>query len=179
MAEPVLFSFVQNHDPYIPRENEKKSKKQEKRKKNFLPLLLNLFEPIFWTFLYQTVMNFYFTFTLLSIEVWIFTNETNEASRGRNRGGDLLSAASKIILFFLESDFLFFIKEKIILSFFQDLSKYFSVDFDFLSLSKEKFLNCFVDWKKRDSLNEIVEKIVEVFSLFQPPCLDKPKQRSA
>ena len=33
MAEPVLFSFVQNHDPYIPRENEKKSRKQEKRKK--------------------------------------------------------------------------------------------------------------------------------------------------
>ena len=111
MAEPVLFSFVQNHDPYIPRENEKKQKTR-KTKKNFLPLLLNLFEPIFWTFLYQTVMNFYFTFTLLSIEVWIFTNETNEASRGRNRGGDLLSAASKIILFFLESDFLFFIKEK-------------------------------------------------------------------
>ena len=57
-------------------------------------------------------MNFYFTFTLLSIEVWIFTNETNEASRGRNRGGDLLSAASKIILFFLESDFLFLLKKK-------------------------------------------------------------------
>ena len=112
MAEPVLFSFVQNHDPYIPRENEKKAENKKKRKKNFLPLLLNLFEPIFWTFLYQTVMNFYFTFTLLSIEVWIFTNETNEASRGRNRGGDLLSAASKIILFFLESDFLFLLKKK-------------------------------------------------------------------
>ena len=47
MAEPVLFSFVQNHDPYIPRENEKKTKNKKKRKKNFLPLLLNLFEPIF------------------------------------------------------------------------------------------------------------------------------------
>lgn len=90
----------------------KKAENKKNEKKTFLPLLLNLFEPIFWTFLYQTVMNFYFTFTLLSIEVWIFTNETNEASRGRNRGGDLLSAASKIILFFLESDFLFFIKEK-------------------------------------------------------------------
>ena len=114
MAEPVLFSFVQNHDPYIPRENEKKKQKTRKTKneKKLLPLLLNLFEPIFWTFLYQTVMNFYFTFTLLSIEVWIFTNETNEASRGRNRGGDLLSAASKIILFFFRIWFSFFLLKK-------------------------------------------------------------------
>ena len=151
MAEPVLFSFVQNHDPYIPRENEKKQKTRKNEKKTFLPLLLNLFEPIFWTFLYQTVMNFYFTFTLLSIEVWIFTNETNEASRGRNRGGDLLSAASKIILFFLfflESDFLSFFKEKIFFSFFQASSKYFSVDSWIASLTGRNEIR-WMKWSKR------------------------------
>ena len=35
MAEPVLFSFVQNHDPYIPRENEKKKQKTRKNEKTF------------------------------------------------------------------------------------------------------------------------------------------------
>ena len=47
MAEPVLFSFVQNHDPYIPREDKKKKQKTRKNEKKLLPLLLNLFEPIF------------------------------------------------------------------------------------------------------------------------------------
>ena len=35
MAEPVLFSFVQNHDPYIPRENEKKAENEKNEKKLF------------------------------------------------------------------------------------------------------------------------------------------------
>ena len=59
MAEPVLFSFVQNHDPYIPRKNEKKAKKQEKTKKTFTLIAESfwayLFEPFFtkrlWTFI--------------------------------------------------------------------------------------------------------------------------------
>ena len=60
MAEPVLFSFVQNHDPYIPRENEKKKAENKKNeKKTFYPycwIFLSLsFEPFFtkrlWTFI--------------------------------------------------------------------------------------------------------------------------------
>ena len=43
MAEPVLFSFVQNHDPYIPRENEKKAENKKNEKKNFFTLIAESF----------------------------------------------------------------------------------------------------------------------------------------
>ena len=43
MAEPVLFSFVQNHDPYIPRENEKKTKNKKKNEKKTFTLIAESF----------------------------------------------------------------------------------------------------------------------------------------
>ena len=64
MAEPVLFSFVQNHDPYIPRENEKKKKTKNKKTKK---KLFTLIAESFWTYFlnlslpngYELLFHFY------------------------------------------------------------------------------------------------------------------------
>ena len=67
----------------------KKLKNKKKRKKKLFTLTAKSFflKPIFWTFLYQTVMNFYFTFTLLSIEVWILLMKLMKRPGGETEAG--------------------------------------------------------------------------------------------